>query len=235
MDDLQFRRCIYANPHTDDAEVLAEIANDSQKLQFVKEMKAFDRQLEKALKVNVPEDLAERIILRQSLGQHQQQKRKSRIQLAIAASIAFAVGIAINLQSPTFQSVGEYALAHTHHEEMMFSNNMPTQITLAAANEKLTTYGAQMAQPLGKLISAGYCDFGGVHALHMVYQGENKPVTVYIIPKDTPFNFDTAFSDESLHGLAKQYPTANVIIVADKQESIASWQQKMEQAVRWST
>ena len=241
MDDLQFRRIIYGDPNCMDADVLQAKKDDPSKQQFAHEIDHLEQKINTALKVNVPDELANRLILQQVLASHQQQKRKSRIQLALAASVAFVVGLSVNqfksapaYAVPTYATIGEYALAHTHNEEHMFQNNMLANMSLASLNQKIQPFGGHFNQSIGNLISAGYCDFGNIKALHLEYQGLHKPVTVFVIPNDNPLTMQASFADAKLHGSAEKFKHADVLIVADKQEPLGKWQQTVKNNITWS-
>ncbi len=236
MDDLQFRRSIYADPNTCDQEVLEAKNADPIKKQFAQDIEKLDRQIYQAMKIDVPDDLYNRLILRQTLASHQQQKRKSRIQLAIAASVAFAVGLSFNFMhsSRAYTDLGDYAIAHVNHEAHMFNNNSVSNITLTSLNEKMATYNGNFSQSLGTLISASYCDFDGIKALHLVYQGQREPVTVFVIPSENGLTFDASFASEHLHGEAQQYKNANIIVVGDKNEPLKQWEANINKNVTWS-
>ena len=67
MDDLQFRRGIYSDPHNKDNtfsdEVLAEINSNPAKKQLSNDIKQLDNKIAKAMNVEVPEDLVNKLIL----------------------------------------------------------------------------------------------------------------------------------------------------------------------------
>ena len=88
MDDLQYRRRIYADPKCQDEDMLAAQQADPAKKEFAQELNQLDEKLKQAMKVPVPDGLCEKLILRQTLASHQQKKRKSRVHLALAASVA---------------------------------------------------------------------------------------------------------------------------------------------------
>ena len=67
MDDLEFRRKLYADPNCTDEDVLAAIASDPQKLAFYSELKQLDKNMHQASKVKVPDDLVHKLILRQTM------------------------------------------------------------------------------------------------------------------------------------------------------------------------
>ncbi|MAI64029.1 MAG: hypothetical protein CL600_03965, partial [Alteromonas sp.] len=57
MDDLEFRRRIYADPETSDSDLIAAANTDEKKRSFWHEQKQMDKKLKQALKVEVPDDL----------------------------------------------------------------------------------------------------------------------------------------------------------------------------------
>ena len=54
MDELEFRRRIYADPETTDSDVVEAAKADDNKRHFWNEQKQLDKQLKQALKVDVP-------------------------------------------------------------------------------------------------------------------------------------------------------------------------------------
>jgi len=236
MDDLQFRRSIYADPKTQDSNVLEAKKTDPAKKQFAQSIEKLDQKIYQAMNIDVPDDLYNKLILRQTLASHQQQKRKNRIQLAMAASVAFVIGLSFNFMqgSNSYNNLSDYALAHVAHEAPMFSNNSNAQITLASVNTKMMAFNGHFTQPLGKLISASNCDFGGINVLHLVYQGKDQPVTVFVMPPNSNLNFESNFSNGKLYGEAQQYNNASIIVVGDKNEPLKQWETNIRKNITWS-
>lgn len=236
MDDLQFRRAIFADPSNQDADMLAAL-QDPKKKQFAKDMCQFDEKIRQALEIPVPDDLCNKLILRQTLASHQVQKRKKRVHLALAASVAIIGGLALNfLQfSSAYTNLGEYALAHVYYEEGAFDNNAREEVTLTSLNSKMAAFDGLFKKSLGKLIAADYCRFDGMKSLHLVYQGKTSPVTVFIVPKNEDLSFTNDFQDKQYIGGSLAFNNSNIIVVADKNESIEKWQNNISQTVSWST
>ena len=140
MDDLQFRRAIYADPNNQDAEVTLAQQKDASKKQFAQEMNQLDEKIKQALQVPVPDHLCDKLILRQTLANHQVQKRKTRVYLALAASVAIVAALLVNFMqfSSAYNNLGDYALAHVYHEQDKFTNNDSNTVTLASLNQKMT-------------------------------------------------------------------------------------------------
>ena len=207
MDDLQFRRSIYADPKSTDDAVQQAIKEDPAKQEFAKELEALDDKVLAALKVPVPDDLYDKLILRQTLASHQQQKKKTRIQLAMAASVAFALGLGINFMqfSSAYTNVGDYALAHVYHEDGYFSNQDEAKVTLASLNKKMASFDGSFISKMGQLISADFCRFDGSKSLHLVFKGKSSPVTVFIVPKNEDWQYSEEFNDDRFRGRTMQF------------------------------
>jgi len=236
MDDLQFRRALYADPNNQDADTIAAQQDDPSKKQFAQEMSKLDEKIKQALEVPVPDDLCNKLILRQTLASHQVQKRKTRVHLALAASVAIVGGLMLNFMqfSSAYNNLGDYALAHVYHEQGSFANNATNQVTLTSLNQKMAAFDGNFSQPLGKLLFADYCRFDGMKSLHLVYQGKTSPVTVFVVPKNEQLRFSTAFNDEKLFGSSIEFNKSNIIVVADKNESLGQWQQSISETISWS-
>jgi hypothetical protein len=236
MDDLQYRRSIYADPANQDADIIAAQNADPAKKQLAHELCLFDEQLKQAMNIPVPDDLCNKLLLRQTLASHQQEKRKSRVHLALAASVAIVAGLVVNyLQfSSSYTNLGDYALAHVYHEEGEFYNDDVNRVSLTSLNKKMATFNGSFNDSLGELISADYCRFDGMKSLHLVYQGLTDTVAVFIVPKKDHLSFTNKFSDNKLQGESLGFKNTNILVVADKNESLETWQRAINANITWS-
>lgn len=236
MDDLQFRRRIYADPNTRDEDMLAAIKEDSTKKKFTQDLESLDDKLFQAFNIDVPDDLSNKLILRQTLASHQQQKRKGRVRLALAASVAFAMGLTFNFMqfSSVYNNLGDYAIAHVAHEEGYFSNTTSTHVSLAALNDKMATFNGSFTSDIGQLLFADYCRFDGMKSLHLVFQGETSTVAVFIVPQNEDLEFSANFSSDKLVGKTQQFQQSNIIVVGDKNEPLQQWQTAIDKNINWS-
>ena len=237
MDDLLFRRNIYADPKTTDPDVISAKNSDPAKQKFAHELEQLDQKIFDALNVSVPEELSEKLILRQSLASHQQQKKTTRIKLAVAASVAFAIGLTVNqLQfSHAYSTIGDYAIAHTNHEANHFSNNGEANVTLTALNKKMASFNGQFSANLGELMMAEFCRFDGMKSLHLVLKGQNSPVNIYVVPANEHLAYMKEFTNGELNGLVNDFKASQIIVVGDTQEPLQQWQQRINKNIRWST
>lgn len=233
MDDLEFRRQIFAEPHSREQDLLDAKASDPAKQQLGRDLELLDEKIKLALNVPVPENLSEKLILRQTLQSHQQEKRKKRVHLALAASVALTFGLLLNqfLFTSAYSTLGEHAIAHVEHE--YFSNDSDSFVTLAGLNNKMADFDGYFAANVGNVISAEFCWFDGIRSLHLVFQGETSPITVFIVPKTDELRFTSEFSNSTLKGKSQQFQQANVVVVGEKSEQVERFQKQVAQNIRW--
>tara|TARA_B110000438_G_scaffold25980_1_gene24598 strand:+ start:252 stop:965 length:714 start_codon:yes stop_codon:yes gene_type:complete len=236
MDDLQFRRSILADPKSRDDATNEAIKNDAAKQKFAHDVSALDDKIAQAMNIPVPDGLYDNLILRQTMASHQQQKRTTRVRLAMAASVAFVMGLTVNFMmfSSTYKNLGDYAIAHVNHEAAHFSNDGQPTVTLASLNEKMAKFKGSFSSTLGKLMFADYCRFDGSMSLHLVFQGQSSPVNIFILPDDKDIKFIADFANDKLQGQSSNFNHSNIVVVGDKNEPIQQWQERVKQNITWS-
>jgi len=236
MDDLQFRRIILADPNNQDPDFIEAKSTDAARQKLRQDVDLLDSKIAQALNVDVPKELCDKLILRQTMDSHREQKRKSRIHLALAASVAFTFGLTLNFMqsSSAYSGLDDYALAHAYYEEDAFDNNSDVRISLTSLNTKMAAFNGTFLDNIGQLISADYCRFDGIKSLHLVYQGEHSPVNVFIVPSRDDVEFSNQFSDSKYRGKANTFGDKSVIVVGDKVEPIEKWQHNLSKNITWS-
>ena len=238
MDDLQFRRNIYADPSSTDEDILAALEIDPAKKKLALDLCQLDKQIKQAMNVPVPDDLCNKLLLRQTMKSHQQHKRKTRTYMALAASVAILAGVAVNYiqfsNSHIYNNLGDFALAHVHHEQSYFSNDANTQVSLDSLNKKMMTFNGSFSDSMGELLAVNYCRFDGMKSLHLVFKGLTDTVAVFIVPKKEHLAFIDKFSDTNLQGESLSFQHNDVIIVANKKESLSQWQHAISNNITWS-
>lgn len=235
MDDILFRHTAVATPNEKSDEFLerTEASENAQKL--VKEAKEFDLMLSDCLDIDVPEDLTDKIFLEQSFAVEQEKKFNSRWHIAIAASIAFVLGISIpmlNNYNSAVPDIGTVALQLVQ-DEYYFTANANENATIQNVNAKLARYGATATEDLGEIYFVNYCDFKGTPALHMIMQGEMGRVTVFMMPEEAEFKHSAKFSNEHLAGLAEQVGKVKMVIVGEREEPLEHTKEKLDKTIKW--
>ncbi len=233
MDELNFRRRIYADPNDSASDINKACQEDKQLAKFRADMQDFDKQIAAAMEVTPPENLSERILLGQTIDFQRKQKQKHRVHLAIAASVAFTVGIVFQMNgvSPRYDNLSDHALAHMISEV----DHIPgtATYTLEQLNSKLVHFGGEMANDIAPIKFANFCDFDGTTSLHLVFQGENGDVTVFVVPSDSGLKASDRFSDMQYHGQTVETQKASMVIITDKKQSVNNWTEKLNKAIKW--
>ncbi|WAJ72085.1 DUF3379 family protein [Catenovulum adriaticum] len=246
MDDLEFRRQLYASPKEHNSEVKQAILADPNKRQFADEMLSFEQKLEQAYQVDVPDNLASKIILKQTLDKHKQNdKKRSRWHLAIAASIAFMVGLSLNVAQVNLPGLSTNAtteltnlmLEHTHQDITRHFQSpqamQNAQVSLASINQKLSLYGAQLNDSFGIVRSVNFCQLKNIRALHLIVQGNAGLVNIFIMHPNHSMSELPDIKDDLYKGKGQRYPTADLMYISDKQENLKQIQHQFEQQLKW--
>jgi hypothetical protein len=154
------------------------------------------------------------------LHQHQETKKRGRVHLALAASVAFAIGISFTTfkqNQPEF-NLSEGALAHFYHAKEMETSdgNLSTQ----QVNFKLASFGPQFSSDIGKVYSANFCDVDNVRTLHLIMDGEQGKVSVFIVPHQDRFLLQDTFGDKDMNGRSLQMGKHDMVIIGEKDEAL---------------
>ncbi len=247
MDELEFRRRILAEPSTIDKELEAFAEQDSDKQAFIDDIRAFDDELNAALNVPVPDDLAARIIENTYASEeHVEQQQNdnvveaksrfafNRFYLAAAASFLVAISVFfVTTKQHSLYSVGEHALAHLYYE--IGSLDKHKAIDLEYVNEKFATIGGHLDELPGKVTYLMFCDFKGQKGLHLVFESDFGPMTVFIVPsEEQPFGSGSDdFSDERFAGHISRGEKADTILIASIGAPLERYNNMVTSAIRW--
>lgn len=106
MDELEFRRKVMSDPKQRDNDTLDMMTSSEANAKFVDDVLQLDKQIAQAFKVDVPDDLADKILFKQTtLVEDEKVIRPQFVRkaMAIAASVAFTAGLLVGqIQWATF-------------------------------------------------------------------------------------------------------------------------------------
>ncbi|MDN4503724.1 DUF3379 family protein [Alteromonadaceae bacterium BrNp21-10] len=233
MDDLEFRRTIYADPNSKDEALKVAAKQDPKKQQFWNEVKKLDADIKQQLHAEVPQDLAHRIVLQQSLQQHQQLKSRQPWYVAMAASVALMIGISFTLLNAQPIDLAEHALTHVNLEGDS-ALNANEHVNLQQLNAKLASMGGKFDDDIGEIYFANYCDFDQVRSLHVVLKGEQGRVTVFIVPHNPQFALKSHFADSRFIGQGIDIGKATLLVVGEKTEPLFKTTEKLQKHLLFS-
>jgi len=233
MDELEFRRRLLSNPATSDEEMLRQLNADPEKKRIQHELLGLDQQLKATLSVPVPPDLADRLMLNQSLLQHQQ-IRQRRWWLGMAASLLLVSSLLFKPDHWTLwpRDMASHALAHVYHELPQLQNST-SRVDLHAVNLLLADLGGQLSQWPDAIRFARFCDFQGKRSLHLIFNTEQGPVTVFVLPKNHGLSQQGDFSDEQFHGYNLQLAQADLVLVAARDQPLTGIAERLQQQLQF--
>lgn len=258
MDELEFRRNAMIQPNDQQPDFLKAAEASQANRNYLDEMKQFDRSLKRAMQVEVPAGLAERILLRQAMQQDSDTQNDmppsrplgtapvkirastSWRQIALAASVAFLLGmstrwISLPETTPAALSLAQVAMAHVYGEAP-FIQGIDERVNLQSINAKLEMYGATLKEMDGlKVTYVNHCSFYQGPALHMVIRGEMGPVTLFIVPKHVPLTLQQAnFEDGTLKGEIVRLKGANMVLIGEMKEPLAPVASALQSQLQWA-
>lgn len=233
MDELEFRRRIYADPNTTDSDLVAAANADEKKRAFWQEQKVLDSKLKQTFKVDVPEDLASKLIWQQSADEFSRYKKRSRWYVAIAASVAFAVGISFTMLQQQSISLGDHALAHMQYADVEQSHSL-LPVDLNMVNAKLASFGASFDTMIDGVEVANYCHLSTVQSLHLIVDTPQGKMSVFVVPSRDNFKVPSEFEDDSFHGESFKMQQANIIVVGNKGSDLSTMKDAVANRIQFS-
>ncbi|MBB67088.1 MAG: hypothetical protein CMP19_06105 [Rickettsiales bacterium] len=233
MDELEFRRRIYADPETTDSDVIAAAKADESKRKFWNEQKQFDKQLKQAVKVDVSEDLKHKLIWQQSANEFAIYQKRSRWYVAMAASIAFTVGIGFTMWYHQPVSIGGQALAHMQYAETERAHTL-LPVDLEQVNAKLASFGGTFTDMIGDVEVVNYCHLSTVRSLHLIVDTPQGKMSVFIVPERGDVRVPAEFEDKQYHGESIKMQHANIMVVGNKGADLTEMKKAVADRIHFS-
>ena len=217
MDELEKRRLKIAESNSSIDKTDYDLLSDSNK-QDLKASYKFEKQLEDALSIDVPDVLAEKIILKQRSQLNTQYFSMKHV-VSLAASIMLVMFL---FQGYRSEDLSDIALAHVYNEldHLVDTNQSILPIDI---NKQIELLGLDDIRLPSNVFYAGPCLIGKNRGMHIVAKVSDKPVTIFVSQDSYTNNSDfedDVFSDSRFVG--KIYPTANgsLIVIGESKDDI---------------
>lgn len=231
MDCLEFRRMVEIDPDLKAEEFVRHKAECVSCAAFAARALRFSAKLDAAARIDVPENLGARILLKQSFAKARRLPSR-RHMLALAASMVAVVGLAL---SGTYVLTREDPLAREiftliRNADDTFTSKTPLDSQSMA--KALAQAGLDVTGQLEKVTYAGQSLVRGKLSGHVVIQGERAPCTVLLIPEIDITSRFTIRSD-NLRGLVVPFDGGAMVIVGSPEEALAPVVERVKAAIRW--
>ncbi len=212
MDCLEFRRLLGSDPHVADSAAREHLHGCAFCADATARAQTFETRLAQSMAVPVPDGLADRILLAQLTAERQHRRsglrRSGWIALAVAASIALAIGVV--RQEPAAPAVlADLVVAHINGPEHV-ALQLSAPIAATSVEHAFADRGVRLASVPADISYVHECPIGTYRSVHMVMPEQGAPVSVlYVV--DHPTQANTEFTRDGLRG--REVPIANGTLV----------------------
>jgi hypothetical protein len=262
MDELEFRKRVYANPRDIDDEILTAARANPDYQKIVDETLAFEDSLVTLLEnPEAPEGLMAQLLSIPEKDELESEtaasassnvspiraRKQSFLQYyAVAASLVLAVGIVFSLSvndGPSSADIvfGNELLAHLHHdiEEIDDITNGETYevLNLEEVNFSMANAGTRLVNYDGgqgfDVRSAKPCEIlPAYQSAHLVLEGSHGAVSVIVI-NNSPVDVEFSIRDERFNGIVVPLEQGNMILVGEKNEDLNQYASMFSENVEW--
>lgn len=232
MNCLEFRRLVEIDPEFKEPDFRRHKAECGLCAELAARALHFSSALHAAARVEAPENLSQRILLRQSFAKTGAPTSRRTTLIALAAGILVAAVLAL---SGTYVLHREDPLARdiftliSQADESFASQSVLDGETVASALDRV---GLDLTGELEKVTFAGQSLVRGKLAGHLVIQGEWAPCTVLLIP-ETDLASRYSIERDNLRGLVVPFNGGVLAIIGAPQENLAPVVERVKAALRW--
>ena len=238
MDDLEFRRRAYAEPDCQSESFLQFKNKSLENARFVDELLQMDDKLKQALCVEPPNNLVEKIKLKQTFSDHHSSRERWHF-FSFAASILLALvlgfyylpsGDLSSDSSGSERELKEGLLKHIYSE--LDHLNEQQNPSLSQVNTLLAEFGGSMDRLVAKVNYLGSCEIHNTAGVHMVVKGDRGPVTIMLL-RGVRVNSQKLISDQRFRGLIVPAENGSIAIIGEKGEPLQTIKNELLQQVHW--
>ena len=234
MNCIEFRRALLTDPSGADPAFADHRRRCPECADAVERSAHFERRLVEAINIDVPENLASRILLKQSFEPRTKGSwwRRSRV-YALAASLLLVLGlVGLQLNSQLQERrLSEEFVALVNGAPYALATSKP--ISSREISATLEAAGLDLQGSIGDVTFAGRCLVRGKISGHIVVQGDTAPVTVFLISEQLVASRATINSD-FYSGVVLPQGTGTIAIVSAPGESLEQVEAQLRSAIRWA-
>jgi hypothetical protein len=208
---LEFRREILADPYDLSAEARAHRDRCSTCERFYTETRDTDRNIHQAMKIDLPEGLTARILLKQSLKKNRVSRARWSWLAAPASNVAAAIfGDYFSTRPPPLDK-----LLVSHIEgELGMVQRMSGPVRQPTIHEVLNQIHLGARQPLRHVVFAANCVIEGELVAHLVVQDGTGRYTVILIPHRA-LDKTEQVEQRQWHGVIKPDPAGTLAVISN--------------------
>ncbi|MFQ5935656.1 MAG: DUF3379 family protein [Acidiferrobacterales bacterium] len=231
MNCLEFRRHCLADPASQDGELLRHRRDCPRCAEFAASIAQLDKKFVEALRIDVPDNLVSRIILRQSIYLDESRQRHRRRMYALAASLFVAIGLTIGvLVVNRTPPLDRQVIAHVELERALLLTRQ--EVSRPMLVQVLDTVGAELKGSLGPVRHVSLCHLSKHGGAHIVFDGKKGPVIALLLPKQF-ITGPTMFRSDKFGGMILPTNNGSMALVGAHGEQLQEVAHRMRTAITW--
>lgn len=235
MNCLAFRRLVYQDPKSTDANFVAHAQGCVECGRFLREQLKVERLIVQAVGVDEPHTLSSRILLRHSFEAESPRRWWSRhlTKLSAVAAIIMVVGLATFIIPLHPKASGLDKTILTLINQAPFALSPKTPVSRQKVTTALAPVGVSLSTDIGSITFASRCFVRDKLAGHIVLKGEAGPITVLLIPNQRLLARGS-IKGGHWSGFIVPSGLGAIAIVAHPGEPLERVEQRIVDAVRWA-
>ncbi|PCJ25924.1 MAG: hypothetical protein COA96_06670 [SAR86 cluster bacterium] len=258
MDELEFRKRVYANPNDLDQETLDAARDNSALQEILEQTQMLDAAVDSITNtVDVPAGLKEKlmaipasadssIVAENNVTSINSGKLRFFQYYAMAACLLLAVGVTFSLTAKRDSFSGDVAFsddifAHLYedHGEMDYivAGIFDGIVTIPAINETMSNAGARLVsntftQALAIRSARPCIILPAYESAHLMLEGTQGAISVFVI-NNSPVSSEFSINDDRFNGVVIPMGDGNMILVGEKNENLDQYKALFSQNVEW--
>ncbi len=262
MDEIEFRKRVYANPAAPEQELVDAARDNPDYQEILNQTQAMERQVDAVVNaIAVPEGLEAKLLaipqqateVTGSVGTVARSAAANSSffnYYAIAASLLLVIGVTFTLSSNRGPTVTDLAMQDgvftiLYSEPQMLAtvpslNTGPTPVALSmgSVNEVMADAGVQLVSNTTQqdmdIYSATPCVILPAYkSAHLVLQGEEGAVSVFVI-NNSPVQNEYQIRDSRFQGLVMPASEGNMILIGEQGENLEELKQTVANSMDWT-
>ncbi len=229
MNCIDIRNQLLADPGSQDHAIRSHLNDCADCSRFANDLLVFESDLNRASKVEVPEGLASRILLRQRLAAEKNRRKKYGMATAAAFLLSFTVVISsffsFNLGDVDSQTLEQVVLQHINDELYHLQDHK--NLSVQQVNSVLKNHGNQLKALPGRTINyAGACPIRNNQGAHVIVGSDSGPITVLFMPGEF-IESRSHLKDKRFQGVIVPTGHGSMAIVAEDPQQIEQLEREL--------
>ena len=234
MNELEFRKQCIIDPHAMDSR-FQEAKNDPDYRKIWEEYRDFDEKLREAVKLPVSPDIEALLDIPNRAADEEETSWWRGIMqhpvLSAAASIVVAFVVTFGILLQPKPALSDLMIGHLYdHMEVM---HLRTPANDRKFSDLLRHFGAKSDIQIAHLHHVSLCELGEHEGLHLVFDGNAGPVTLFYVPDERVERLSMIAKDQ-FHGIMFPSGTGTMAIIGTMDEDVMKIKNEIEAKFIWA-